>query len=413
MSVGSGSDRDLAGRVIAALFAELGSPERREAVAVDPFDMDHGLLGDAFTATALYDATGDPRWRELTATRLGQLSQLLYTRRVDRMGLVGGLTGFLLLLEHSGTDPVVREGVTAAVTRRIRHLAEIALQRMQSRIGVSGEDYGYSAGVAGVAHYLMGDTSERPLVRQICDQLADLAGRPFPDNFWTPVADLPEDLVKEHPSLTFGGRDLGFGTGLAGVARVLAEAAVTLGDRRYRDAALALVDVAVEDLHAHSGGGISGWQSPPFRGADGRDAGADGGGGAGVPGATPSPGHRWCDGLPGWELAVAGDRCLMQRLYAAARYDTDYLDPRRGNFTGPGLGHGVAGRLCLADLVGLPDDPGWTELLRYALRGYADGIAGDAGPGFLEGIGGAVAVWLGRVSGSYSPVLRLIGGVGE
>lgn len=394
----STGDAELSRRFAAALFADLSAQKRRNAVSRRPFDMHDGQLGDAFTAAVLHAETGDTRWRTLLAHHLDALTRLFYTSRIDRPGLADGLTGLLLLLENTGPWPE-RDEVAAALSRRVRHLTEITLGRMQAKIGVSCDDYSFATGIAGVAHYLLSTGNNVRLVTHICDQLADLAEHSFPDGFWTPVSDLDDDLVEAAPRLTFGARDLSFRSGLAGVTRVLAEAATVLGDGNYLDAAAALVGVAADDLRKHDGGRVSRYQTPPVYG--------------GTPGTTAPPGQTWCDGLPGWEVAVAGDRRLTGKLYAAVRYDRDYLDAGKGAFSGPGLCDGVAGRLYLADSLGLPGNAAWADQLRRAVRDYVGGDGQNVGPGFRDGFGGVAAVWFGRGSGhGYAAVLGLLGGVG-
>ena len=80
-----------------------------------------------------------------------------------------------------------------------------------------------------------------------------------------------------------------------------------------------------------------------------------------------------------------------------------------GDFLRPGVCNGLAGRLYLADLVGLPDDPRWDVSLEKMLRGYVDSVVSHD-PGFWEGYGGASVVWLGRhCPKGYAPTLAVLG----
>lgn len=385
------------------LYRDLSASERSAATSARPFSRDCGVLGDGFTAASMMFYTGEQRWEELLQQHVGTLTEALYNTRVNRVGLSNGLTGFLLLLDTAGQYVDVRAGVTAALERRVGHLADEIMTRMRGGPGIDRCDYGFATGLAGVAHRLFLVGREERLAQRIANLFADLAVRPFPYSFWTPAVSMSGGLLGSRPELSFGGRDLSFGMGVAGVVGALRQAEQFFGEPRYLDAAAVLVDDIVADAACHGGRTVSAYQVPPMVGSR--------------PGPSAPVGHTWAAGLPGLESAVAGSPELMRRLYGGLSYGEDYLDARSGGFLRPGLCDGVAGRLYLADMVGLPDDPRWARLAGDTLDGYATSSPGTpdaADPGFWEGLGGTVAVWFGREGGrGYAPPLVVLGAGGN
>lgn len=379
------------------LYRDLTDPTRREQAEIAPFARATGSLGDAFTASCLFHATEAPRWKGLFEKLVGQLAEAVHTRRTDRAGLSNGLTGLLLLLDTADERMTVPPGLQDVLEHRVTVLADQLIIRVRSGFGADRLDYSFSTGLSGIAHRLMVARRDRRLVERICDLFAELAAKPFPDSFWTSTAALPWAVASREAVLTFGARDLSFGMGITGVVSILRRAAAVLHVVRYRNAASLLLDEITRDIDCHGGHGMSRFQSVPAPGA--------------APLPTAAEGHSWNVGLPGVELAVADDERLMDQLYPHIRYGEEYVDPVAGCFDSPSICSGVAGRLYLADIAGLSDDPRWEMFLKTSLEDYMSRGAGDVpDPGFWEGYGGAVAVWLGRKGGrGYAPVLKVVG----
>lgn len=383
------------------LYSDLVSKDRLQSAGVYPFRRDGGALGDAFTASALLFSTGEERWLHLVEEHIDRVEDAVFHQRVDRVGLSNGLTGALLLLDTAGPAVEPRKEFTEVLERRVESLADMLIIRVRGHAGLDWRDYGYATGLAGVAHRCLLAGRCLRLAQRIANLFADLATRPFPYGFWTPARMLSGELLESTPQLSFGGRPLGFGMGIAGVVSILREASVVFGGDRYLDAAGVLVDDISTDIEQHGGAAVSVYQAAPQAGEQSV--------------ASRTAEHSWATGLPGVESAVADSPWLMQKLYHGVHYARSYVDPDEGGFLRPGVCNGVSGRLYLADLAGLPDDTRWNSYLEDVLSDYASGPGrGPAGagsdPGFWEGVGGAAAVWLGRHGGrGYAPALEVLG----
>ncbi|AHW63040.1 Acyl-CoA oxidase [Corynebacterium glyciniphilum AJ 3170] len=377
------------------LYADLTAPARIRTVSRQPFKRDSGVLGDAFTAFSMFHSTAEERWLRLAEDHIDRLESAVYDQRVDRVGLSNGLTGLLLLLDTGDDRMTQRRRLVEVLERRVEALADNIIMKVRGDSGMDRRDYSYATGLAGVAHrFLVAGRNER-LAQRIADLFADLSGRPFPYGFWTPPCLLGDRVLEREPELSFGARDLGFGMGLAGVVSTLREAATVFGGGRYLHAAGRLVDEIRIDIDQHHGRGVSSYQVAPLAGEQ--------------PAASAPSTPTWSTGLPGVESAVADSPWLMQKLYPGLHCGEEYLDPMVGDFLRPGVCNGLAGRLYLADLVGLPDDPRWDVSLEKMLRGYVDSVVSHD-PGFWEGYGGASVVWLSRhCPKGYAPTLAVLG----
>lgn len=383
------------------LYSDLVGKDRLQSAGVYPFRRDGGALGDAFTASALLYSTGEERWLHLVEEHINRIEDAVFHQRADRVGLSNGLTGALLLLDTAGPTVEPREEFTEVLERRVETLADMLISRVRGHAGVDWRDYSYATGLAGVAHRCLVAGRCLRLAQRIANLFADLATGPFPYGFWTPTRMLPGGLLESTPQLSFGGRPLGFGMGIAGVVSILREASVVFGGERYLDAAGVLVDAISADIGQHDGAAVSVYQAAPQ---------------AGEPSAaTRAAEHSWATGLPGVESAVADSPWLMQKLYPGVHYARSYVDPDEGGFMRPGVCNGVAGRLYLADLAGLPDDTRWDSYLGGVLSDYVsesgnEPDGGGSDPGFWEGVGGVAAVWFGRHGGrGYAPALEVLG----
>lgn len=383
------------------LYNDLVRKDRLQCAGLYPFRRDGGALGDAFSASALLYSTGEERWLHLVEEHIDRVEDAVFHQRVDRVGLSNGLTGALLLLDTAGPTVEPRKEFIEVLERRVESLANMLISRVRGQAGVDWRDYGYATGLAGVAHRCLLAGRCLRLAQCIANLFADLAARPFPYGFWTPTRMLSGGLLESTPQLSFGGRPLGFGMGIAGVVSILREASVVFGGERYLDAAGVLIDAISADIEQHGGAAVSAYQATPQ---------------AGEPSAATRAGeHSWATGLPGVESAVADSPWLMRKLYPGIHYDQRYTDPAEGGFLRPGVCDGVSGRLYLADLAGLPDDKRWDSYLGKVLSEYVSksengpaGVGGD--PGFWEGLGGAAAVWFGRHGGrGYAPALEVLG----
>ncbi|HIW91275.1 MAG TPA: hypothetical protein H9870_06405 [Candidatus Corynebacterium avicola] len=380
-----------------ALYRDLSAPQRRKVTASDPFDCDKGALGDGFTMLAMLQTTDEERWRDLLDEQIKGLAQVIRTRRIDHVGLTDGLTGLWMLLTMSEGYVRPRPGLVEAVSHQVNRLVDEGIHQIRTNGGENRGDFGVGTGLAGVALQLLRSGRDERMADRICDLFLDLSSLEFPRGFWTPASGLRPEEIEERPELSFGGRDLGYGMGLAGVLSLLREKAQRSSCPRYQAAAVTIVRTIVEDVIAHGGRGISGYQTPPPV--------------AGRPGVSTRAPQTWSRGLPGVEFAVAGNAALTAELYSVVSYGEDYVDPTVGGFDVPGLRNGVAGRLLLADQAGLHEDPRWEELLVERLTDYvARSEAGElTDVGFWAGVGGAAAVWSGRsTSRGYAPVLTAL-----
>lgn len=395
--------------VLQALYLDLMGVQRWDEAPVSPFDMDEGLLGDAYTACAVFWSTQEQRWLDLAQSKVDSLVEVMREVPVDFDGLLGGHAGLAYLFQASGTELRAPESFLPVLDRRTEAYSTVTMGRVFTDGQIDRRRFDYARSLAGVAHLKLQVPETVSQAVRICRFLADLGQRPFPGPFWSPRGDLGDEVIHAFPDLAFGGRDLGFQSGLAGVISVLLEAAVVTGEEEYRGIAADLTRQALDDLASHGGAGTSRYQRPPFhRGA--RDA--------------PVAPFTWAEGVPGLQLAVSWDAALDRQVKDALRYTDEYFVPELGGFSRPGLTDGVAGRLYLADEVKLPSYPGWVPYLDRVLEGYvadrSEHAGGRPGPGFLTGIGGVVAVLLGHRSRyrggdgrGHAPVLSVLGTSGR
>lgn len=395
--------------VVEALFHDLSGERRFGATTADPLGMDDGILGDLYTTSAVFWSTGEARWLEVAQRRLDGLLAIIASSPVNRDGLLGGYAGLSYLLRAMDGMLVVSEGFRDALEGRIRTYSTVTMGRVFTDGRITRARCGYASSLAGIAHLHLQDGRPDEGMRMIADFLSHLGQRPFPGAFWSDRSDLGEAAILGAPQLSFGGRDLGFHSGLSGIVSVLLEGSVVLGDQRYRSVAEKLLGQLLEDVAAHGGSGMSQYEPPPFLEEERRG---------------PVAASTWRSGVPGLELAVSWNRELQQDVRGALLYGDEYFVPSCGGFDRPGLMDGVAGRLYLADTIGLPSSPVWMPYLEAAMgrygrnvgsRGTSAGSDGP-GPGFLTGMGGVVAVWLGHrspagcgVGRGHSPVLSVLG----
>jgi hypothetical protein len=391
--------------VLRALYLDLTSGARQNAAATAPFDMDDGLLGDAYTASAVFWSTREQRWLDLAQSKVDSMVEIVRGAPVGHDGILGGYAGLAYLLQMSATALSTPVDFLQVLDRRTEAYSTVTMGRIFTDGQLVRRRFGYAQSLAGVAHLKLQAPETVRQAERICRFLADLAYRPFPGPFWSPRGDLGEEVIRGFPDLAFGGRDLGFHSGVAGVISVLLEAAAITGEEEYRSAAVDLTGQVLDDLAAHSGTGLSRYQRPPFHRCDRRG---------------PVSPFTWGEGIPGLQLAVSWDVALDREVREALRYTDEYFVPEMGGFRRPGLTDGVAGRLYIADEVQLPSYSGWVPYLESALEAYAAGHAEDVtrkpGSGFLTGIGGVVAVLLGHRSRSrdgsrrgYAPILSVLG----
>lgn len=384
------------------LYEDLSSPAWRGRATACPFDIDTSVLGDAFTSLSMLHHTSDTRWAALLNQQVSELTDTLYAMPFSRLGVMDGIGGLLLALSIADTYPGavdISTDTVAALESRLTRLAEDAMGRLRSGIGASFWDYGYGTGLAGLAHHLFVLGRAPRLAQRICDLFADMAESSFPEGFWTPAAELSAETVEAYPELMFGERDLSFGLGVTGIISVLNDAHRNTGNERYLDAASLMLSEVIEDLGHYGGAAISRFQVPSCTGTS--------------VSPTDAEGHTWFSGLPALEMAVAGSDRLTDEFYPSCQPDDAYLDATSGNFDSIGLCHGLAGRLYLADVVGLEEASTWATDLEGALHRYVELDRDDphrVSADFWDGAGGAAAVWFGRTGADgHAPALRVLG----
>ncbi|MDK8536656.1 lanthionine synthetase LanC family protein [Corynebacterium propinquum] len=379
------------------LFEGLNSRRRMELIEHTPFSMIDGVLGDAYTISSIYHYTQDDSWWNLFLKRIQALIDVLRSHRFDAEGLLGGLSGLAYLLHVSKRSDGEFNNAISSLADRITTLAERRMWKVRNSIGVSREDYDFSTGLAGTAHFLFSVGGQGyPIARKICDGFLERARQPFPDSFWTCAGDLGERMIENNPRLSSGMRDLGFAHGISSVITTLKRGFGVFREKEYLDAAEKLCDHFIDDLQRHNNQGIS-YYEYPFQLDKGKSL-------------SPLSRQAWCYGLPGLQVAIAGIPTLEEKIYSLLDYPDSYLDPVAGDFDGMGLCHGIAGRQYVSDQLSLPASESWLDGMKLHIRGFLGGDPLSTNLSFWEGIGGTLAVMSAYEKEiNYAPALGVLG----
>lgn len=395
----------------AALYQAL----RTESASREPLGINDGSLGRAYSAAAMAAIDDSYDWTRLTDWHLNCVFSSLGTNNYVHAGILGGLTGLALLLQSVKTSPEQFAGALDKLEHRMLRHVRRNLEQLQQNVGMPRFDYDFAIGLTGSLYYFtLYPPAAAPcqqLVREATEFLAQVATSDFEDFFWTPSIAVPAEVIQQEPRAAFGILDFGQAHGITGVLGLMLAKRGT-DDRSGVEPSIAPLISAIQ-----RGYDAAIVPSLPYY-LCGHPS-CDGDSEQDIEHYVPGPLARngWCYGLPMLEVywRVYGleipDRIKMS-------FDApSYLDPASGAFDGPGLCHGLAGRMALNYLMGKPIPGSWWEHAENVMGALAqefevsDGAIPEAEFGFWDGMFGLHIVMHAIASAQPLPKQLLILGV--
>ena len=237
------------------------APENGPDSAFPSLAVYHGRSGGAFFLTALFHATGDPRFAARARSEWHRVRQAL-PRWLDSAppGASDGIGGILHAALRSARwlrDTAIEDEFTGFAARFAGRLA-------------STRDAGdLAGGMTGGVFALLGLARDFPAIDRMVPALA------------AAVSPVLCDAAADIDGTT---GEIGFAHGWLGLAATLTRTAATTGDQRAMAEAFRLLALAADQASATV------WEHLPVR--------------PGLP-ATVAPMHAWCHGFPGFVMAIA------------------------------------------------------------------------------------------------------------
>ncbi|WJZ01867.1 lanthionine synthetase LanC family protein [Corynebacterium freiburgense] len=368
------------------LFVKLENDSFGQTKSADPLDINSGYLGAAYLAASMAQIDDSQDWRQVTMKQLNHIFKQLGASKYSHGGMLGGLAGLALLLQTSKQDPAEYVGALHKIETRLLHHVRCSLEKLQTSIGMPRFDYDYAIGLTGILYYFElfppAEREQQELITGALQYLVGVAKSSFDEFFWTPSIAVPHEVVQQEPKAAFGILDFGQAHGISGVLGLFLAHVQRTKDHSVQEAIPGLLAALVRGYDTSIVPGIpyylcghpesESWLNDEPVGF----------------GSGPTARNGWCYGLPILEIYMANYGLAIPKRLELSFTSPEYVDPRTGGFDGPGLCHGIAGRMALNYLMRKPIPDIWWERAEQQLQALNDVENSGLDFGFWDGIGG-------------------------
>lgn len=347
----------------------------------EAFDIDRGHLGAAYICACLQKLDESRDWKAKCHEHLGQIFLEISKNPYPHAGMLGGLTGLAFLLRAIGDENGDYQNASTKLERKLRQHLKEQTDELEHGVGANRFTYDYALGISGTLYcYTIFSPREQETVEtieratRVLEQKINLRDE---GGLWTSPVDIPQELVATNPKSVFGILDLGQAHGITGVLTALLAAGKTPRSNSIQ----ALIQILTLSAERSMTLGVPYYlnldpkqlmesQLFPFQPKA-------------IEASSPAR-NGWCYGIPMLEYLDKSYNLNLPNEIASAYQSTANTNPNIGEFSGPGLCHGIAGRLAINYELKNQIPEAWFELAEQFLKrssvtsewGFWDGIAG-------------------------------------
>lgn len=337
------------------------------ALERDAFGFDGGRLGCAYLAGALLELDDSYPWKTCFEQHTSAILHSISKTGYPHPGMLGGLAGLTFLLRSVGNRSGDYATASAKLERRLSiHIAD-QVKELTRSIGADRYTYDFAVGLSGLLyHFACFPSLEETVADTIKDSkdfLRNCCLNEGLGGLWTPPTEVPNEILESDPATSLGLLDLGMAHGTTGVLCTLLAGGLRQGDSS--------VDNIVENLSGALEMSVTStipyylclnpnFSEEAFNAQPNRDqdrfqhslAKSLSG---------PAARNAWCYGTPMLEVLQHRYNLSVPESWQESFTDIHYVDSALGGFSEAGLCHGLAGRIALRYMIGLPVPKEWEE----------------------------------------------------
>jgi hypothetical protein len=376
-----------------------------------PMDINVGSLGNAYTAACMTFLDDKKPWRDVMDKQLEIVFRGLGSNSYPHPGMLGGLVGLSLLLQKMKRDENDYLSALAKLEHRIILHYRKTLNELRQSVGLPRFSYDYGIGITGAVYYFAlhppQSVEAQKFYNDAVDFLVSVGLSDFMDFFWTASIDVPDDIVQQDPKAGFGILDLGYAHGIIGVLGTLFSVRIRNRTEEVDSVISNIIEAIRRACDATMLPGVPYYLCRLPITQISFDIDDD---------FSPGPISRngWCYGVAIIDLLQHKYNMeLPQSIRSCFNADIN-LKADRGEFDGPGLCHGVGGRIVMQRMMkkAIPDS--WLALARRLMfedivdNGNQDSFLKN--PGFWDGVGGLhIAMLYAESKRPFPSPLELLG----